>query len=238
MSGNVVVVCGGKWHDFDYVRTRLRTTLTAHVDMFEDYTCVSALRQAASLITYTCDQRPDPDQQRGLVEFVRDGGRWLALHGTNSAIDPPGRSGRYGTPQVFGPVSAVLGSRFVAHPPIGSYRVEISRPDHPLVAGLAPFEVRDELYVCELYPPLEVLLHTRFRGSCPGFEGHERDDDVHPVLYLRRHGRGEVCYLTLGHCRTDPARSTPDRGSWDNPQFQELLTRCAAWAVGPEGRTS
>ena len=39
-----------------------------------------------------------------------------------------------------------LGSQFVAHPPIAPFRVEATQPDHPLVAGIEPFDADDELY--------------------------------------------------------------------------------------------
>ena len=169
------------------------------------------------------------------------GGRWLALHGTHSAIDPPAEPGGvYRTPRVLGRVAELLGGQFLAHPPIAPYTVHITAPGHPLVAGLAPFEVRDELYVSELHPPLEVLLHARFTGGCRGFEeGQVTDDEPRPVLYLKRTGQGTVCYFTLGHCRgrfdvqdlgvEDLGRR--DFGSWAVPEFGTVLERCVQWAV-------
>jgi uncharacterized protein len=244
---DAVVVCGGRWHDFDYARLELLRRLARHphvrTRVFEDYSRPSALDRADFLVTYTCDVRPAPGpEQRALVDFVERGGRWLALHGTNSAIDPPEPGGPrvFRTPRALGPVAEVLGSQFLGHPPIVPYRVEVTRPDHPLVAGIQPFEVSDELYVCELHGPLEVLLHARWRGPCRGFEeGGTADDEPRPVLYLRPHGRGAVCYLTLGHCRgrydvqdlgTDDL-GREDRGSWLVPEFAAVLDRCLDWAV-------
>lgn len=244
---DAVLVCGGRWHDFDHARLRLLTELAGHervrTRVFADYACGAALRDADLLVTYTCDVRPAPAQQDALAGFVARGGRWLALHGTNAAIDPPPAGGPrlFSTPAAFGRVEEVLGSRFLGHPKIAPYRVEVTEPGHPLVAGIEPFEVRDELYVSRLHGPLRVLLHTVFDGPCPGFEeGHHIGDPRRPVLYLRRHGDGTVCYFTLGHCRgrfdmqdmgvDDTGRT--DRGSWDVPQFQTVLARCVDWAVG------
>jgi hypothetical protein len=265
---DAVLVCGGRWHDFDHARLELLCRLASHPQVrtrvFEDYSRPSALDTADLLVTYTCDVRPAPGpQQRALIDFVARGGRWLALHATNAAIDPPAPGGPrvFRTPPALGPVAEVLGSRFLGHPPIAPYRVEVTRPGHPLVAGIEPFEVTDELYVCELHGPLEVLLHARWRGPCPGFEetagdgrAEARDgraetvdgrteaeggDGLRPVLYLRPHGRGAVCYFTLGHCRgrydvqdlgvDDLGRE--DRGSWPVPEFGTILDRCLAWAV-------
>ncbi len=244
---DAVLVCGGQWHDFDYARHQLLGELAeweqVRTRVFEDYGCLDALAHTDVLVTYTCNVRPDAEQQRALVDFVERGGRWVALHGTHSAIDPPDGTGNYRTPRALGRVAELLGGQFLAHPPIAPYTVQVTDPDHPLVAGIEPFEVRDELYVLELHPPLQVVLHTRFTGDCRGFaEGHVTDDEPRPVLYLRRSGAGAVCYFTLGHCRgrfdmqdrgiDDLGRR--DFGSWDVPEFRTVLRRCLAWGVGAE----
>jgi type 1 glutamine amidotransferase len=58
------------------------------------------------------------------------------------------------------------------------------------------------------------------------------------VLYLKRHGLGDVCYFTLGHCRgpldmQELVDEYPrvERGSWDAPEFRTILERCVAWAA-------
>ncbi|MEY4173109.1 MAG: hypothetical protein RI900_274 [Actinomycetota bacterium] len=243
----VVLVCGGRWHDFDFARLQLLEALgrdeRVRTRVFEDYDCLSALAEAQLLVTYTCDVRPDPAQQTALVEFVARGGRWLALHGTNAAIDPPGPDRRFSTPRVLGPVAELLGSQFLGHPPITPYTVDVSDPRHPLVDGIEPFEVTDELYVSELHPPFHLLLHTTFAGESSGFtEGHGNPDrpETQPVLYLRDHGEGTVCYFTLGHCRGRwdlqdlrvPDLGRVDRGSWTVPEFRTVLERCLRWGIG------
>ena len=241
-----VLICGGRWHDFDFARAELLSLLAAdervRTRAFDTYEGVEALADADLLVTYTCDLRPNAAQQAALVEFVAHGGRWLALHGTNAAIDPPGADRLFHTPRVLGDVAEVLGSQFLGLPLIEPYTVEITDPAHPLVQGIDPFEVTDELYISELHPPLEVLLHTRYGGPCPGFhEGHTDPSDhtPRPVLYLRRHGDGTVCYFTLGHCRgrwdmrdlrvADYGRI--ERGSWEVPQFRTVLHRCVQWGI-------
>lgn len=244
---DAVLVCGGRWHDFDYARYQLLGLLgqaeQVRTRVFEDYDCPDALSRADLMVSYTCDVRPTPAQQDTLVRFVTRGGRWLALHGTHSAIDPPSAEPGprvYQTPRVLGEVAELLGGQFLAHPPIAPYTVHITAPEHPLVAGLRPFEVRDELYVCELHPPLDVLLHARFTGQCRGFaEGQVTDDEPRPVLYLKHSGQGTVCYFTLGHCRgrydmqdlgvDDAGRR--DFGSWQVPEFGIVLQRCVRWAI-------
>lgn len=245
---DVVLVAGGRWHDFDHARLQLLTALaehhTAKTTVHQDYACLPALARADLLITYTCDVRPDATQQQALVDFVARGGRWLALHASNSAIEPPVPGGEriFTTPRALGPVAEVLGSQFLGHPPITPYEVQVTQPQHPLVAGIQPFTVTDELYISELHPPLDVLLHAHYSGTCRGFEeGHtEGEEDVQrPILYTRPHGDGMVCYFTLGHCRgrfdmqdmgVDDLGKV-DLGSWQVPEYRTILGRCLRWGV-------
>ncbi|KUO09379.1 ThuA domain-containing protein [Streptomyces sp. DSM 15324] len=253
---DAVLVCGGRWHDVDFARLRLLHLLAEHprvrTTVYQDYDCLAALDKADLLVTYTCDVRPRPAQRAALARFVERGGRWLALHGTNSVIEviePSARGGPrvFTTPRLLGDLAQVLGSQFLAHPPIAPYEVKVTRPDHPLVAGIGPFTVTDELYVCELHGEPEVLLHAEYTGPCRGFaEGDTAafDDAPRPVLYLKRHGHGEVCYFTLGHCRgrhdmqdlgvADTGRV--DVGPWETPEFLTVLRRCVERATGTRER--
>ncbi|MGY1815318.1 ThuA domain-containing protein [Blastococcus sp. SYSU D00820] len=237
--GAVHLVTGGRWHDFPYAREQLHAELAARDAAVLDSPAwpEQPLPPGAVLVSYTCDLRPSPAAQRVLADFVAGGGRWLALHATNSVLEPPapGEPRVFGTPRLLGEVARVLGSQVLGHPPIAPYRVEVTDPTHELVAGIEPFTVSDELYVCELHGPLEVLLHTRFTGRCPSYaEGDALDDEPRPVLYLRRYGDGEVVYLTLGHCRSlaelhelgRPDATEADRGSWETPAFRTVLGRC------------
>ncbi|HST83079.1 MAG TPA: ThuA domain-containing protein [Kineosporiaceae bacterium] len=246
-----MLVVGGRWHDMDFARLQLLQELDKHdrvrVRVFENYASAGALERADALITYTCEVRPEPEEQQALVDFVSGGGRWLALHATNSVLDPvraldPVKAVQrltFRAPRVLGPVAQVLGSQFLAHPPIAPYVIEVVGDD-PLVAGLEPFTTTDELYICELHPPLRVLLQTHYSGSCRGFEEGQWDDDApRPVLYRKVTGEGEVCYFTLGHCRgrydvrdlgiEDLGKR--DRGSWQTPEFRQVLSRTLAWAA-------
>ena len=88
------------------------------------------------------------------------------------------------------------------------------------------------------------LLETRWTGTTTGFADAEwPDDEPRLVLYRRPLGAGEVVYFTLGHCRShwdmvDPPHDgarwpTIDRGSWDVPEFVEIVRRAIDWAGEP-----
>lgn len=240
----VHLVCGGRFHDFDYARLQLLSLLgedeRIRTTVAGDYRDIDAIRAAEALVTYTCDVRPSAEEQEALRDWVASGGRWFALHGSNSALEftPDGVA----APRVIPVLAETLGSQFMAHPPIAPYRVEITDPDHVLVRGLEPFETSDELYLSEFHAPVRTLLHTRFTGAATGFvESSWPSDDLRPVMYLHSLGSGEVLYLTLGHCRGHydmrPAMDywpTVDRGSWESETYWTLLRRGIRWMCARE----
>ena len=251
MSGkriDVVLVAGGKYHDIDFARRELLGLLGEHeefrVRVQPDYEDTSALGRSPILVSYTCDVRPSERAQDDIRRWVEGGGRWVALHGTNSALTLGGPNG-VDSPRVFPKWAETLGSQFVAHPPIQPYRVQPSAPDHWLVAGIEPFDTDDELYLCEYHDrdSLQPLLHTEWQGDAAGFVEHDWTDcdPMHLVMYLRPLGSGCVLYNTLGHCRGhyDMAPVLDyypriERCSWDNPAYHELLRRSLRWARGDQ----
>jgi hypothetical protein len=238
---HALLVCGGKYHDFDFARVELLKLLGESPDVrtrvVDDYPDALAIAAADFLVTYTCDLRPAEAQQRALADFVLAGGRWLALHGTNSVMEfgPKGVA----SPRSHPLLMQTLGSQFIAHPPIGKFRVRVCAPEHPLVAGVADFEVEDELYLCEYHGHNEPLLDTRFTGEASGFvEGSWPDDAPRLVMYLHRAGLGAVLYNTLGHCRgrydMRPLMDVyprVERCAWNEPIYYELLRRGLRWAA-------
>jgi type 1 glutamine amidotransferase len=236
-----VLVAGGRYHDIDYARAKLLELLgetpEIRTRVFEDYADTKAIAEADFLVTYTCDVRPSPEQQEALAAFVANGGRWLALHGTNSILDM--LADGVATPRSHPTLMQTLGSQFIAHPPIAPYRVTVSAPEHALVAGIEPFDADDELYLCEYHGEVLPLLETRFTGQAVGFkEGDWPDDEPRLVMYLHPVGAGHVLYLTLGHCRGHyDMRPVMDyypvveKGAWELPVFYELLRRGLRWAA-------
>ena len=246
---DVTLVAGGMYHDIDFARLELLTLLAEHPDMRvrvqPDYEDAEAIAAGSILVSYTCNVRPSESSQRAIREWVEGGGRWIALHGTNAALDV-GTPNGVDSPRVFPLWADTLGSQFVAHPPIAPYRVEAADTDHWLVAGIEPFETDDELYLSEHADraALEPLLTTTWQGEATGFVEHDwtQGDDTHLVMYLRRLGDGAVLYNTLGHCRGHfdmvpvvPYYPRIERGSWTQPTYYELLRRAIRWARGETG---
>ncbi len=249
---DVLLVVGGKYHDFDFARNELLVLLAEHdefrVRVQPDFENLSTLAATTMLVSYTCDVQPSLGAQGRIREWVEGGGRWVALHGTNAALGSVGE-GLVSAPRVVPLWSSTLGSQFIAHPPILPYLVEISSPGHWLVAGVEPFEAIDELYLCEHPEPADLipLLHTNWQGVADGFEESDwtTTDPTHLVMYVRPLGEGAVLYNTLGHCRGhyDMAPMIDyyplvERGAWDLPVFYELLRRSLRWASGDDGHSA
>ena len=190
---NCVLIAGGKYHDIDFARLELLKLLAGdervRVRVFEDYSNLNAIAAADFLVTYTCDVTPSLVEQEALRAYVEGGGRWLALHGTNSILRFL-ESGMVDSPRWAPHFMQTLGSMFIAHPPITPYRVTVADPGHPLVAGIEPFDADDELYLSEYYADLQVLLETEFEGEATGFVDATWPKAKHPVFYLRQLGKG------------------------------------------------
>lgn len=112
----------------------------------------------------------------------------------------------------------MCGGQWVAHPGnIIDYRVAITRPDDPIMAGIEDFGYRSEQYYMHVDPSNEVLATTTFSGAhCPWIEGV-----VMPVVWKRRHGRGRVFYSSLGHVAAEFAV----------PEMATILRRGLVWAA-------
>jgi uncharacterized protein len=241
----VHLVAAGQYHDIDHARLELLKLLAEHprvrTRVAADYHDLDAIRASDVLITYTCNLVPTEAEQIALREFVSSGKRWLALHGTNSILRFLA-DGRVDSPEEAPILMQTLGTQFIAHPPIQPFRVEISDPEHELVAGISPFETDDELYLSRVHGDLHLLLHTHYQGEARGFvEADWPDDTPRPVYYINRVGAGEVLYLNLGHCRGHYDMQDLkidyypkiERGSWERPEYYELLRRGIAYCCAP-----
>lgn len=236
---NCVFVCGGVWHDMDFARLELLKLLAederVRTRVFEDYEKLDAIREADILITYTCDVTPSLAAQEVLRDWLARGGRWYALHGTNSVLRLL-ENGLWDAPRWAPLMMDLLGTQFLSHPPIAPYRVTVADPSHALVDGIEPFETTDELYHMARHGELHVLLEAECMEEGTGFVEAADAPGVHPVMYIKQHGKGAVLYNTLGHCRghydLQPMLDwwpTVDRCAWDLPVFYALLRRGIAW---------
>ena len=224
------LICGSphRNHDYDFARLQLAQALydayDIRADCFQDYEDSAAILGGDLLVTYTSQVAVSEKACAALRRFLERGGRWFALHASNSVLQNP-----Y--------LPKILGTRFISHPPYQAFTVQVTRPEDPLLEGLAPFEVSDELYCVEnATNDIDVLLHTRWGGEA--FGGHKFEEADRPLMYRRRVGDGGVLYLALGHANRPYDKPFPDmpdqpdhRGPWELPAFKTLLRRGIEWAA-------
>jgi uncharacterized protein len=236
-------IAAGKYHDIDFVRLEMLKLLSEHPEIRTtvamDYSDMNRIAACQFLVTYTCDLLPSEIETAALREFVENGGRWLALHGTNSILRFTD-AGLVDTPEDRADVMDILGTQFKAHPPICEpFTVKILEKDHFLTRGFEDFAIIDELYLSKTVAPIQVLMQTSFTGEATGFADLNWDTDAVPVLYLRQLGKGAVLYNTLGHCRGHydltemmPFYEHPERCAWNYPVYYEMLRRSILWSKG------
>jgi uncharacterized protein len=112
----------------------------------------------------------------------------------------------------------MTGGQWVAHPGnIIDFRVDIAKPDDPVMAGLSAFHYRSEQYYMHVDPSNEVLATTTFSGEhAPWINGV-----VMPVVWKRKHGAGRVFYSALGHVAAE----------FQVAQMRTLFERGMLWAT-------
>ncbi|MGC2415571.1 MAG: ThuA domain-containing protein [Stellaceae bacterium] len=245
-------------HDHDYARLRLLGLLAEKdipASVANDFADVEKwLPLSQLLITYVAGPYPDRAQSGAIRRWLEAGGHWLALHGTSG-----GRAerveGMRNRRTVTTEHHALLGSRFLTHPPICKIRVDVRAGDSPLTRGLGPsFEVEDEPYFIELQDPASthILLTADYGasgvwpavGALYGSDTSLQPDGKTRVIgYTSAVGEGGVTYVALGHCHNpaihaaraaSPGDTTPPtfHGSWEVPAFNTLLRNAIAWGVG------
>ena len=112
----------------------------------------------------------------------------------------------------------MTGGQWVAHPGgVIDYRVNICKPDDPVMAGLSDFDYRSEQYYMHLDPSNEVLATTTFSGE----HAQWISGVVMPVAWKRRHGQGRVFYSSLGHVAAE----------FQVPQMRTIFERGMLWAA-------
>lgn len=86
-------IAAGKYHDIDFPRMEILKLLAEHPHIRTtvacDYSGLERLDACRFLITYTCDLMPTPEQAAQIKAWMEKGGKWMALHGTNSIWSSP-----------------------------------------------------------------------------------------------------------------------------------------------------
>jgi type 1 glutamine amidotransferase len=143
--------------------------------------------------------------RENLAKLVKAGKGLVVLHFACGAFED--------WPQFCELAGMIYDPKLPSHDPRGPFTVQIVKPDHPLVRGMADFQTDDELYTC-LKPMREVEVLAAARSKVTGKD--------HPMAFVFECGKGRVFHTPLGD----------DRRALEMPGPAELLRRGCLWAAG------
>ena len=181
------------------VRTGRGVGMQRFVDPREETANVDAY------VLYTAGGAFGPDQQAALADAVAGGKGLLALHASCVLDEDTDHT-----------MIELLGCRYLSHGPghhEGTYEVHVDG-DHPITNGVTNFTLFDEYYEIGISNNGISNLGIRVLAwrDAPGGR-------TEPVLYVREHGLGRVCYFALGH----------DMRAWGQPMFQRIARQAIRW---------
>lgn len=159
------------------------------------------------------------DQQEGLKEYIRSGKGFVCLHISTCLSNA--------WPEYHDITGGgwITGTSF--HPPYGQFTVNVSKPDHPGVRGVADFSTNDELYMgLAIKDGNEVFISGDAEDGThpwgPDRQPKFMPGGTFPLGWTRTYGSGKVFVLLLGH----------DGQSFQTPEFQRIVLNGVAWATG------
>ena len=162
----ILVEVLGKTGDFD-------VTLTEKLD---DLKAENIKNYDAVLFYCTGLNFTDPAQEKGLCDFVRNGGGYAGIHSASDSF------------KGSDPYWELLGGRFAGHGG-GKYTVHIFDKEHPITKGLEDFEIQDETY-----------CHNYHRNACVRcLVRMDRGKERQCMGWVQHYGKGRVFYTGLGH---------------------------------------
>lgn len=147
-----------------------------------------------------------PEQGKAVRQFVEAGGSALFLHNTTHVglTDPDFRH--------------VLGAVYTGHPPIRTFKVKVTNPDHPITQGVSDFIITDEQhYMTYDKDPKFLFLQTVNEAGLT----YENQGATAQAGWSYDYGKGRVAYLSPGHMLSD---------LW-HPQVIRLQQNALRWTM-------
>lgn len=173
------------------------------VTVTSDYDALGADDVASNdlVVPVITDGTLAPEKMARLVDAIRGG---TGLAGFHMGLATSFRSSV--------PFRYAASCYWVQHPGnIITYKVDVTRSDHPIMAGIESFEHKSEQYYLNYDPAVEVLATTVFSGEFHPW----RKNVVMPVVFTTMHDQGRVFYSSLGHTADEligPVREILRRG--------------------------
>ena len=169
-------------------------------------------------IVLTADRR-DPEfkfteaQQRAIFAYVRAGHGFVALHAADNAPADWLPEWKEMLGGIYSHVGLPDGKAIK-----GRYRVRIADTASPITAGMADFDLDDELYAhMQMLPGVRPLATI------------DHDGTTWPVAWTWAYGNGRVFHLTLAHRDFGPDKREP----LADPNLAQLLIRGVGHVTTP-----
>ena len=208
----LLLLLGGHYHDFSGFEAFVRELFGANgfdVEATYEPADLLGLGEQDVVMLFTCHVEPpdNPDdglkytvglsdeQTQSLLKWVRAGGGLVAAHSATT-IRPDNDVLR-----------RLIGGRFISHPPRFPFTIYPMEHQHPILDGVGPFTVVDELYTQD-YANVDVHAVAIDRGM------------AHAMVWTRTEGEGRVVHVAPGH----------DASVWAAPAYRRLLRQAVAWS--------
>jgi len=147
-----------------------------------------------------------PDQGKAVRAFVENGGSALFLHNVTH-VGLTDANFRH-----------VLGAAYAGHPPIRTFKVRVTNPNHPITKGVRDFVITDEQHYMQYdKDPKLIFLET---VNEEGLD-YQKLGPTAPGGWSYDYGKGRVCYLSPGHLLTV---------LW-NPEYITLQHNAVRWLM-------
>ncbi|MEU0951076.1 ThuA domain-containing protein [Streptomyces niveus] len=213
-SRRALVVRGG-WEGHEPVRTtdlflpflRENGFTVETADTLDVYTDTALLAATDLVVQCWTMGEISAEQCAGLTAAVRAGTGLAGWHG--GIVDSFRGSVDY---------QLLTGGQFLMHPPgfaDHTVRIPPELADHPVVGGLADFDVHTERYWTATDPLIDVLASIGFEA-----DEHRSRPVTMPAVWTRNWGAGRVFVSTIGHKMDD----------FDVPEVRTLTGRGLLWA--------
>jgi type 1 glutamine amidotransferase len=153
-------------------------------------------------------------QKKAFQEYIRGGGGFMAIHSSNA------------TERDWPWYRAMVGGKFLRHPPHQEFEVLVTDPAHPSTSHLPErWTVRDECYYSyHLNPDIHVLL-TADLNTIEDEQKSEYPGEVFgsqfPLCWCHEFEGGRQWYTALGH----------DIEFYEDPLFVEHLRGGLRWVL-------
>jgi type 1 glutamine amidotransferase len=180
------------------------------------FTDANLKQYAAVVFSNSNNEAFSSDAQRGAFKhFIESGGGFVGIHSAS------------GSERDWPWFWSVLGGKFVVHPKMQTFTVEVVDPLFPAVKGLpARFEWTDECYFIDhLNPDIHPVLVTD-RTKLASLDLIKADTSTFPnplpLAWYHNFDGGREFYLALGHNKEDYAK----------PILYGIIENGILWAMG------